>query len=179
MCLIINIIHNIITSIFTIYSPIKPLLNLMYIISQTIEVIVYYIIYVHVYFPLLNYRHLQPYPLHNIMVLIRQCIRYEQLTCVCMFMFYINAVIFQDKISMFEQYILSLITVVHHPSIWDNSLLTIRNVSFKLTIRNCLFLLILILKFIVDLIICVLSWVYSKPITMKGTTISVLKKNHL
>ena len=92
-----------------------------------------------------------------------------------LFMFYINAVIIQDKISMFEQYILSLFTVGHHPSIWDNSLLTIRNISFKHTIRNCLFSLILILRFIVDLIICVLSWVYNKPITMKGTYISVLK----
>ena len=173
MCLLINIIHNIITSIFTIYSSIIPLLILMYILSQTIEVIVYSIIYVHVYFPPLNYRHLQPYPLH--MVLILQCIRYEQLTCVCMFMFYINAVIIQDTISIFEQYILSLFTVVHHTSVWDNSLLTIRNVSFKHTIRNCLFSLILILRFIVDLIICVLSWVYNKPITMKGTSISVLK----
>ena len=173
MYLLINIIHDIITSTFNIYSPIIPLPILMYILSQTIEVIVYYIIYVHVSFAPMDYRHLQPYPLH--MVLILQCIRYEQLTCVCVFMFYINAVIIQDTISIFKQYILSLFTVVHHPSIWDNSLLTIRNVSFKHTIRNCLFLLILILRFIVDLIICVLSWVYNKPITMKGTYISVLK----
>ena len=40
MCLLINIIHNIITSTFNIYSPIIPLPILMYILSQTIEVIV-------------------------------------------------------------------------------------------------------------------------------------------
>ena len=114
MCLLINIIHNIITSTFNIYSPI-----LMYILSQTIEVIVYYIIYVHVSFAPLDYRHLQPYPLH--MVLILQCIRYEQLTCVCLFMFYINGMIIQDTISMFKQYILSLFTVVHHPSIFGSN----------------------------------------------------------
>ena len=48
MCLLINIIHTIITSIFNIYSPIIPLPIRMYNLSQTIEVIVYYIIYVHV-----------------------------------------------------------------------------------------------------------------------------------
>ena len=168
--LLINIIHNIITSIFNIYSPIIPLPILMYILSQTIEVIVYYIICI------IPPSGLSPPSTIPIAYgLTPHCIRYEQLTCVCLFMFYINAVIIPDKISMFEQYILSLFTIVHHPSIWDNSLLTIRNVSFKHTIRNCLFSLILILRYIVDLIICVLSWVYNKPITMNGTYISVLK----